>query len=286
MNIQRIFTDIADTDPEIYERISPRRASIRTLLRGASMAVLPIAMGGLFKKAYGQGSPNISLIVETLNFALTAEYLESRFYTTALDTPLLATQIDALGLRPDVTLLRDNEVAHRELVKATIQKLGGTPVPEPRFDFTGGKGQGGGPFADVLSNAATFFAVAQAFEETGVRAYKGQAGNLMSSKEVLTAALDIHSVEGRHVSHLRMIRRTKFNTDIKPWITGTISGLPAAAQPSYVGEDTTTQGGVNIVTLPNAATNTTITPNAATEAFDEPLSKQDVLTILSNFIVA
>lgn len=286
MNIQRIFTDIADTDPEIYERISPRRASIRTFLRGASLAVLPIALGGLFKKAYGQGSPNTALILETLNFALKAEYLESNFYSTALNTTALVNKFNSRGLVPDVTLLRDNEVAHRDLLIKTIRDLGGMPEPEPNFDFTGGRGQGNGPFADVLSNDATFFAVAQAFEETGVRAYKGQAGNLMSSKPILTAALDIHSVEARHVSHIRMIRNTQFGVNIKPWITGVTSGIPGTAtQPTYVGEDNTLQSTVNIVSLPNKATGANITPNAATEAFDEPLTRQAVEAILSNFIV-
>ncbi len=286
MNIQRIFTDMADADPEFYDRVSPRRASIRTLLRGASLAVLPIALGGMFKKAYGQGSPNTPLILQTLNFALTAEYLESSFYSTALNTPALVTKFNSRGLLADVTLLRDNEVAHRDLLIKTIRDLGGTPDPQPTFDFTGGKGQGGGPFADVLSNDATFFAVAQAFEETGVRAYKGQAGNLMSSKAVLTAALDIHSVEARHASHIRMIRQTQFGVNIKPWITGVTSGIPGTAtQPVYAGEDNTMQSTVNIVSLPNAATQANITPNAATEAFDEPLDKAAVLAILTNFIV-
>src|SRR4028118_384357 len=171
MNIQRIFADIADADPEVFDRVSPRRATIRTFLRGASLAALPIAIGGLFKKAYGQGSPNLPLIIDTLNFALMAEYLESEFYTAGMNTTVLTAQFDARGVRADVELLRQNETAHRDLVIATIQKLGGTPRSKPTFDFTGGKGQGGGPFPDVLTNASTFFAVAQAFEENGVRAY-------------------------------------------------------------------------------------------------------------------
>ncbi|RYD52042.1 MAG: ferritin-like domain-containing protein [Sphingobacteriales bacterium] len=286
MNIQRIFTDLADADPDVYERISPRRASIRTFLRGISMAAVPVALGGLLQKAYGQSTPNTALIIDTLNFALTAEYLESNFYTTGMNTPGLVAQFNTLGIRDGVELLRQNETAHRELVKATIIKLGGTPKSEPRFDFTGGKGQGGGPFQDVLTNAATFIAVAQAFEETGVRAYKGQAKNLMTDKAVLTAALDIHSVEGRHAAYLRMVRKTKFNVDIKPWITGTESGIPQpAAQPSYAGEDNTMQSTVNIITLPNSATKANITTAAATEAFDEPLDRATVEAILSNFII-
>ena len=43
------------------------------------------------------------------------------------------------------------------------------------------------------------------FEDLGVAAYKGQAGNLMASDEILTAALQIHSVEARHAAEVRRI---------------------------------------------------------------------------------
>jgi len=62
-------------------------------------------------------------------------------------------------------------------------------VPKPNFDFTAGEA-----FADVFSNYQTFLAVAQAFEDTGVRAYEGQAGNSQSNGNILTVALQIPSV--------------------------------------------------------------------------------------------
>jgi hypothetical protein len=48
--------------------------------------------------------------------------------------------------------------------------------------------------------------VSHAFEDTGVRGYKGQAGNLKSSDEILTVALQIHSVKARHAAEVRLIR--------------------------------------------------------------------------------
>jgi hypothetical protein len=59
----------------------------------------------------------------------------------------------------------------------------------------------------VFTNPAIFLAVAQSLEDTGVRAYKGGAPFLMSNKTVLEAALNIHSVEARHASRVRTMRR-------------------------------------------------------------------------------
>jgi rubrerythrin len=46
----------------------------------------------------------------------------------------------------------------------------------------------------------------QTFEDLGVKAYEGQAGNLKSNKLILTTALRIHSVEARHAAEVRRVR--------------------------------------------------------------------------------
>jgi hypothetical protein len=87
-----------------------------------------------------------------------------------------------------------------------IAGLGGSGsanfVVKPTFDFTVG-----GLF--FLYRLSAILALAQAFEDTGVRAYKGQAANLMSKPDLLTAALQIHSVEARHASEVRRLRGQK-----------------------------------------------------------------------------
>jgi hypothetical protein len=104
-----------------------------------------------------------------------------------------------------------------------------------------------------------------------VRAYKGQAGNLISDGATLTIALRIHSVEARHASEVRRIR------GFKGWITNADIDVTALA-PSYAGEDNKTQAGVDISGLGTAA--------AVTEAFDEPLTSDQVLAIAGLFIAA
>ncbi|MEX2514464.1 MAG: ferritin-like domain-containing protein [Cyclobacteriaceae bacterium] len=116
---------------------------------------------------------------------------------------------------------------HVDLLKTVEASLGSKPVEKPEFDFTVG-----GAF-NPFGNYQQFLALAQAFEDTGVRAYRGQAGNLIKNGDLLTAALQIHSVEARHASEIRRLRC------LKGWITQDQSGMgiPAETQAVYNGED-------------------------------------------------
>ena len=50
-----------------------------------ALTSLPLAFGSMLQKAYGQ-TPGTS-VLDVLNFALTLEYLEYRFYQMALNSP-------------------------------------------------------------------------------------------------------------------------------------------------------------------------------------------------------
>ncbi|QHT69432.1 ferritin-like domain-containing protein [Rhodocytophaga rosea] len=266
MNILKILENIEKFDADVYDRLNSRRnafASAGKFGVKVALASLPLALGSMFKKAYGQSSTSI---LDVLNFALTLEYLEDEFYKAGLASP---TAIPA-DVKAVFTQIGKHETAHVNLLKGAITGAGGTPVNKPTFDFTAG-----GAFADVLTNPMTFMAVAQAFEDTGVRAYKGQAGNLISNNTVLTTALQIHSVEARHAAEVRRLRGQK------GWITGNDRGnMPAATQAVYNGEENVKQGAVNDV-----KTITSAPVSAITEGFDEPLSKDEVLAIAGLFIV-
>jgi hypothetical protein len=233
-------------------------------------------LSSLFKKTYGQST---SSIVNVLNFALTLEYLESEFYKKGVGTPGLIANADIAGF----TVIRDHEVAHVAVLRQTIMQLGGTPVSltAANFDYTAGNGSMNGPYATEFRNYDTFLAVSQAFEDTGVRAYKGQAGNLISNNDVLTAALQIHSVEARHASYVRHLRQARGVTANKPWITGNNAGGIPGVEAVYAGEENTSQAGVQITGI----NGTSISANAASEAFDEPLTQAQVTAIVDPFIV-
>jgi len=287
MDLKKIFDEIEKVDPEVYNKLDSRRHVLKSFGSKVAVAALPIALGSMFKKAYGKVT---GTVVDVLNFALTLEYLEYNFYHQGNNTPTLLVPS---GDKPSFQTIEAHELEHVNFLISTITSLGGTPYTPSHYtsgnpysptsyDFTAG-----GTFPSVFTNYATFLDVSQTFEDTGVRAYKGQASALQTNLDVLTAALQIHSVEARHASHIRYIRRLAGATDTdgvttKPWITGGVAPVGAVAA-NYAGEDNTVQLSVNILTLP-AASGTT-SSSAATQAFDEPLTMSQVVTLVTPFLV-
>lgn len=291
MNFSSILAQIEELDPEVYERLSPRRAVIRNWTRRVSLAAVPLALGSLFNKAYGQTQTDT--IVNVLNFALKLEYLESEFYRKGLEASLPPNVSNPLipsvtGLeQPAFALIYKHEQTHVKFLQDTITAMGKKYIDMPKFDFSGGSGTGGGPFANVFKDYDMFLAVAQTFEDTGVRAYKGQATTLKPDKTVLSAALRIHATEARHAAHIRLMRSQTAgplsdNQDIRPWITLKESGINSPdVQASYNGEDNTSQAATEI-TLINGFLQ--ITSKKASEAFDEPLTMKDINDIVVKFL--
>lgn len=266
---------------DALQQTGTRRDALRgASLWGAGLMLLtaPALFSSLAKKAYAN---HTATVMDVLQFALTLEYLEAEFYTLGVAQAGLIPTAD----RQIFTTIRDHEQAHVDFLRAAITQAGATPVAKPTFDFTAG-----GNF-NPFGNYADFLALAQAFEDTGVRAYKGGAPVLIANKPVLTAALTIHSVEARHASEVRRLRGNfTEQAPQKGWITGKDrgTGMPAATQAVYEAgtnpavypaEDNVMQGGVNVSTLPGA--NVT----AATEAFDEPIDIDATLRIADLFIV-
>jgi hypothetical protein len=284
MNFRHILNEIEKVDGNVYDRLDSRRAALKqfTSFTGkVALAAVPLAMGSLFKKAYA-GTKNTQDVFDVLNYALTLEYLEAEFYAMALMSTNL---IPAGAANMAIQTISKHETAHVNFLKTAITGAGGTPVEKPEFDFSAGKGSGEGPFKEVFNDLGLFLAVAQTFEDTGERAYKGRAAELTGTGDVLTAALQIHSVEARHAAHIRLMRRNYGSGvgNVKPWKTGNMSGINSTAvQPAYDGEENTNQAGVEIVNINGFP----ISMDAATEAFDEPLTPAQVLAIVDGFIVS
>jgi hypothetical protein len=259
MNLSRIFSAIESIDPEVYERTVNRRSlfSNVTSLGAKAAATGALLLGTTLKKSYGKGKASVG---DVLNYALTLEYLEDAFYKQGL----MSEGLIPTDRRVIFQQISKHESAHVEFLLGVLDTMDVQPVAKPEFDFTAN-----GTYGNVWSNYNTFLTLSQAFEDTGVRAYKGRAQELVG-QAALTAALQIHSVEARHASMIRRLRGEK------GWITNAeTNGVPAAI---YAGEDLTTQGGASITGLG-------FTAAAATQAFDEPLTPDQVLAIADPFIV-
>lgn len=208
-------------------------------------------------------------VLDSLQLVLRLAHLQSDLYSRAL----AATDFVAATDQTVFTTLRTQEGAHVTTLSGLILLRSSTPVPRPVFDFTA-KGALPG-FGFATGQYETFRLLAQAFEDLSVRAYKGQLQALVADKPALNAALAIHSVEGRHASEVRRLRGKK------GWITGSSrDDLPAFLQPVYDGEDNVTQGTVNVT----AAASGFGGADAASEAFDEPLTAVQVTAILAIFL--
>ena len=274
----KLDTPLGSLDPDITARLLTRRAAISrgattsaVVAAGLRMASVPAALAALSRDAFAQGALP-AVVVKVLNFALTLEYLEAEFYNTGVAASGLIPAAD----RTIFTTIQSHENAHVQYLRGA---LGSAAVPKPTFDFTAGNGSGTGPFVGVFTNYDIFKAVAQAFEDTGVRAYKGQAGALQPYPATLTAALTIHSVEARHAAEVRRLRGNFSEASPNQgWITRNLTDIPGTAA-VYAGEQNVTQLGIDLTTI------TTVGLDELSEAFDEPLGMRAVLRIVDPFIV-
>ena len=269
MNLNKLLNgfDLNKPDQKEVKATGERRGFIKSAghfsLRSA-LATLPIGLTFMPRVAKAQ----TSFIVDTLNFSLLLEYLERDFYRMGLDSSGLIPGSD----RTVFETIYEHEAAHVEFLKSA---LGSAQGDVPVFDFTAQ-----GMFPNGFTDYPTFLTLSQAFEDTGVRAYKGQAGNLQPADDVLTAALQIHSVEARHASMVRRLRGMRTDRHIKGWITKAESdGAPQAA---YEGENNTTHAGVDLNSIDSLSD---MSMEAKTEAFDEPLTRNEVLAIVKPFVV-
>ncbi|CAA9466664.1 MAG: FIG00908668: hypothetical protein [uncultured Segetibacter sp.] len=124
--------------------------------------------------------------VGILNYAYALEQLEAAFYIQVIATPYANITDDEKALLTDI---RDHEIAHREFFKAA---LAGAAIPALEVDFS----------SIDFTKRDSVLGTAKAFEDLGVSAYNG-AGPLITSKDYLTLAGKIVSVEARHAAFIR-----------------------------------------------------------------------------------
>lgn len=132
--------------------------------------------------------------VDILQFALTAEHLESEFYKQGF-AKFPASDFQALGLTEaqikSLMGVGQTEAVHVTTLQSAIAQAGAKPVEPCQYNFDA-----------ALTDAKTMVATARVLEAVGVSAYLG-AAPLVNSSDVLTAAATIVTVEARHQAFIR-----------------------------------------------------------------------------------
>lgn len=271
MNFLNILTQLAEVDPDVLDRLNPRRAvfsSLGTVAKRSAMAATPVLLASFFQKAYA--GTNAGDPVEIFNYALTLELLEADFYNKMKASPFFATASSAD--QAAINQISKHETSHVSLLNTVVAGIGGKPVSGITFSPT--------VFATLTSFAAQL-GVAQLLEDTGVRAYKGRAAELQGIGDVtitgvgtinpLQSALQIHSVEARHAAHIRGMRMQT------AWINGNGDLDGNAAYTGATPESNTTQAGFNLTTAGVITPGVTYSATDVAAAFDEILTPAEVL---------
>jgi hypothetical protein len=196
MSSEKIFEQIddggaaAEMAHEAAESLEPGDTRLSFLKKAGVAGGAVIGSGAMLAAltpagamAAGKGRPPAKFgkgDIGILNYALTLEYLEAAFYNEATKNKV------AMGAQESAFLKRvtADENAHVAFLK---KALGSKAVAAPKVDF-----------GDATSKAK-WLPTSMLLENTGVKAYGGQALNI-SSPAYISAALSIWAIEARHAS--------------------------------------------------------------------------------------
>jgi ferritin-like protein len=180
-----------------YAGADPQLATSRRdlLLRGggALAAAIGVAACGTEEDEAPAERRARAADLQIVNYVLTIELLEEALYDRAIETGFfIGGELDI------IRRFREQEREHVDTLTAAIGKLGGRAAEPPRPAF---------PARDRVA----MLRAAQRLENLGAAAYLGQAARIQD-REILAAALSIHSVEARHAATLNSI----LDKDITP----------------------------------------------------------------------
>jgi hypothetical protein len=161
--------------------------------------------------AAGTSSSAPSGDLAIVNYALTLEYLESQFYAKVIKSGLFHGKNLSV-----IKTFGAEESAHVAALHKVASSMG-TPAAKPTGKFP-------------IKSAAQVTSLAATVENLGAAAYLGQAGNI-KSKEILAAALAIHSIEARHAATLNLLLKKSPTPDGAFAKPASMSEVLAAVKP-------------------------------------------------------
>ena len=136
------------------------------------------------------GVPSLRQDITILNYAYTLELLEAAFYNRAVKNGILTGEVLAT-----TKIVQAHENTH---VRTLRTLLGKDARKIPKFDF--GK---------AVQDPNVFLDTAVVLEDTGVKAYSGQATRI-KQRAIIKAAVSILTVEARHASRFRSLNGQNF----------------------------------------------------------------------------
>ena len=155
--------------------------------RSSAQAAAPAPAAPATRAAPADAATASAGISAIVNYALTLEYLESQFYAKVISSGLFKGAVLST-----IKLFGSEENEHVAALKGVAMKLG-KPAAMPTGKFP-------------IKSAAQVATLAATVENLGAAAYLGQAP-LIKSKEVLAAALSIHTIEARHAATLNLLTK-------------------------------------------------------------------------------
>ncbi|KAL9087644.1 MAG: hypothetical protein Q9165_006568 [Trypethelium subeluteriae] len=164
--------------------------------------------------------------IDILQFALTAEHLESTFYNQGLQM-FPQSDFAAIGVQGSsysaLKMVAQTEATHVTALTAAIKAAGAQPVQACQYKFG-------------FTNAQGMVATANQLEAVGLSAYLG-AAPLINSSMVLSTAATIATVEARHQAFLRIAAQSMpvpnaFDTPLGPRGVFTIASAFITSCPS------------------------------------------------------
>ena len=185
--------------------------SRRTVITGLGAGALSVLAAGLPGSALGAITKPLQDVTDAdiLTFALNLEYLEAEFYLYATTGRGLGSHdTDGVG-RSGATTGGKRVPFSNDQLRRTAEEICADEVAHVRFLRSAlGKGAVAKPEINLAAlkvgfgSDAEFIAVARAFEDVGVSAYRG-AARLITNKDYLDAAAGILSTEAYHAGNIR-----------------------------------------------------------------------------------
>ncbi len=161
----------------------------KAALGGGAMIGGGVLLSG-FPAIASAGVPSRRQDITILNYAYTLELLEAAFYNRAVKNGILTGEVLAT-----TKIVQAHENTH---VRTLRTLLGKDARKIPKFAF--GK---------AVQDPNVFLDTAVVLEDTGVKAYSGQATRILS-RSIVKAAVSILTVEARHASRFRSLNGQNF----------------------------------------------------------------------------